>query len=129
MSWLPYIFLALIGLFLGLQVWFWARTRRLQGRPAPEYRDLLDPDTAARPRLLFYFYSGHCGPCRAMTPKVERLGREHANVVMVDVGSDSPLTCRFGVTAVPAFIRVEDGRIARARMGRLSDRALADLVA
>lgn len=127
MDWLPYIPLGLIAVFLGLQVWFWTRTRSLQGRPAPDYRDLVDPETAARSRLLFYFYSSHCGPCRAMTPKVDALRQAGASVVMVDVGGDGELTCRFGVTAVPSFILVEEGRITRARMGRQSEHALRAL--
>ncbi|MDZ7753741.1 MAG: thioredoxin family protein [Gammaproteobacteria bacterium] len=119
----------IILMFPVLQAGFWLNTRRLRGRPAPEYLDLLEAGTAPPDqRVLFYFYSSHCGPCRTMTPRVEALETDFSNIVMVDIDEHDELTCRFGVSAVPSVIVVNEGRIERAMLGKQSERALRALL-
>ena len=127
MDWLPIILLAVMAILGVLQLAVWLSTRRLQGRPAPAVDDLLPAGMAAKPLLVFYFYSGHCGPCRQTTPIMEELAGRTGNVVMVDVGADNALSCRFGVTAVPSTIVVHDGQITHALVGRQPARRLARL--
>jgi thioredoxin 1 len=127
MSWLPLIVGVLVLVLGGLQLAVWLSTRRLEGRPAPDYADLVDPALARRDQLVFYFHSTHCGPCQQMTPVMRELAERTGNVVMVDVGADNQLGCRFGVTAVPSVVVVEDGAITHALVGRQPPKRLARL--
>jgi thiol-disulfide isomerase/thioredoxin len=127
MSWLPVVLGALVLALAGLQLAVWLSTRRLEGRPAPPYGDLVDPALSERRQLVFYFHSAHCGPCQQMTPVMRELAAQSGNVVMVDVGEDNQLCCRFGVTAVPSVVVVEDGAITHALVGRQPPKRLARL--
>jgi thioredoxin-like negative regulator of GroEL len=62
-----------------------------------------------------------------MTPVMRELAERTGNVVMVDVGADNQLGCRFGVTAVPSVVVVEDGAITHALVGRQPPKRLARL--
>lgn len=128
LEWIPYLLLGIILAFPVLQAGFWLRTRRLRGSPAPGFSDLLEVPAGGNGRLLFYFYSSHCGPCRTMTPRVSRLREEFDNVVMVDVNDHTELTCRFGISAVPSIVVVADGKIERALLGKHSERFLRTLL-
>ncbi len=129
LEWIPYVLLGIILMFPVLQAGVWLNTRRLRGRPAPQYGDLLDADTAPPGApTLFYFYSSHCGPCRTMTPRVAAMTADFHNIVMVDIDKQDELTCRFGVSAVPSVIVVNAGRIERAMLGKQSERTLRALM-
>lgn len=130
LEWIPYGLLGIILMFPVLQAGFWLNTRRLRGRPAPEYGDLLGTGAAAPPcgPVLFYFYSSHCGPCRTMTPRVAAMAADLPNIVMVNIDEQDELTCRFGVSAVPSIILVNEGKIERAMLGKQSEKALRTLL-
>ena len=37
---------------------------------------------------LYYFYSQHCWPCRLVSPIIDKLNSEWANIEKVDTGED-----------------------------------------
>lgn len=129
MSWIPYLLLSIIVLFLALQIGFWLSTRRLRGRSAPDVSDLVDlpaPDTA---RTLYYFYSEHCGPCTVMTPRIDALAERYPNIVKIDLSAERELSRRFHISVVPSILVVEEGHITSALVGRCSRRRLEALLA
>lgn len=128
MDWIPYLLAGIILLFVFLQTGLWLGTKRLEGKPAPAYPDDLAARVAGHDRILFYFFSAHCGPCQAMTPSIDEMSRERSNVVKIDIGEEHELACRFGVTVVPSILVVDQGRIAKALVGRQSKRRLLSLL-
>lgn len=129
LEWISYGLLGIILMFPVLQAAFWLNTRRLRGRSAPEYGDLVDAGTVVPDvPMLFYFYSSHCGPCRTMTPRIAAMAKDFHNIVMVDIDEQDELTCRFGVSAVPSIILVKEGKIERAMLGKQSERSLRALL-
>lgn len=128
MDYLPYILIAFILFFTALQLRVIFATRRLKGRPAPPLDALLDESQRQQQRLLFYFFSEHCGPCRAMTPVVERLADRHPNIVKVDVERSPELARGFGVMATPTVILVQEGRIAKVAVGTVGERKLGTML-
>jgi thiol-disulfide isomerase/thioredoxin len=126
MSWLPYLLLGALAVPVGLQVWAYLRAIRMRGRAAPDLSGV--PGAAADGRHLYYFHSRHCGPCRAVTPAVDRLTERHANVHKIDVGHDPDLARAFGVTATPSFVLVENGVIREMLLGGQSERKLESLL-
>ncbi len=125
MDWLPYLLFGLLLLILLAQLRVVVKSRRLTGQSAPPIDDLLPEATA--PRLL-YFYSPHCGPCRTMTPVVEKLAARHTGVFKVDVGRYPEAARRFGILATPTVVQVSDGRITRVALGPQSPKRLEALV-
>jgi thioredoxin 1 len=104
------------------------RMRRLQGKPAPEISGDVGDALKRNERALLYFYSPTCGPCRAMTPVVEQLASRHQNVVKVDVSDSAEVARSFGVMATPTTILVEQGKVAKVRVGSLSEKQLESLL-
>lgn len=77
--------------------------------------------TSTSPRLtLLAFESPHCPPCRALAPVLARLAVTHAarvEVRHVDTSSDSPLTARYHVRAVPTLILLEGEQVIGQQVG------------
>jgi len=112
------VLLSLAALIL-LGGWWWSK--RQEGKAAPPLHEVLPEGIVPQPRMLLYFYSEHCGACRAVTPLIEALGQERNGVVKVDVRRHIETARRFGIMGTPSLVMVEQGRIARIHVGGISD--------
>jgi len=62
--------------------------------------------------VVMDFYAPWCGPCRVLTPALERLAVEFAGqikFVKVNVDHFPELAAEFGVTGVPTLVLAKDG--------------------
>jgi thiol-disulfide isomerase/thioredoxin len=60
--------------------------------------------------VLLDFYADWCAPCRAMTSTVDALAAKGYPVRKVNFDRDKALVQQFGVTSIPCFIVVANGR-------------------
>jgi len=65
---------------------------------------------AAGESVLLDFSAAWCGPCRSMQPVVDRLIATGHPVRRVDIDREPALASRFGVTSIPCFVMIADGR-------------------
>ena len=70
--------------------------------------------------VLLDFSSPTCGPCQQMRPVVERLAGDGFQVREVDISRDPQSAARFGVTQVPTFLVLVDGRVVDRQVGATS---------
>lgn len=59
------------------------------------------------------FYATWCGPCKAMTPVLEELSQEYADVdfYKLDVDQENEIAAAFGIRSVPTFLFIpKEGR-------------------
>jgi len=81
--------------------------------------EVLNSDTP----VLIDFFAEWCGPCKMMAPVLDEVARDYAGklkVVKVDVDESGETAARYGVTAMPTFVLVKNGREAFRRIGAAS---------
>jgi len=114
---------ALVATFLLLQWVMYRQSKRNEGQMAPDTSEI--DDLADHPLRVYYFYSSNCGPCRRMTPVVDKLREQHDNLIKVNISEYSQIARGFGVAGVPCIAVVIDGRISKVQLGRVSESQLA----
>jgi thioredoxin 1 len=62
--------------------------------------------------VLVDFFATWCGPCKAISPQIEKLSLAHENVkfYQVDVDKASEVAAENGISAMPTFLFFKDGK-------------------
>lgn len=63
--------------------------------------------------VLVDFYADWCGPCKAMSPAIQAVGKDvegKARVIKVNIDKNQAAAMQYDVRAVPTFIIFKDGR-------------------
>lgn len=105
-----------------------ARAQRAVGQPVPEVNGAVTEALGRRGKALLYFFSPNCGPCRAMTPVIDRLAQEQDNVFKFDVTRDSDAARAFQVMATPTIVFISRNGIESVHLGALTEKALRRLL-
>jgi thioredoxin 2 len=72
-----------------------------------------DAETDASVPVLIDFWAPWCGPCRMVSPLVERIGRDRAGrmkVVKLNVDEAQQIAGRYGVQGIPLLVLLRDGK-------------------
>jgi thioredoxin 1 len=61
--------------------------------------------------LVVDFWAEWCGPCRVVSPMLERVAREHPEITIakVHVDEEPGLASTYGVLGIPTLIRFDGG--------------------
>jgi thiol-disulfide isomerase/thioredoxin len=84
---------------------------------------------AAPEGVLLDFTATWCGPCQTMSPIVSKLQREGYPIRKVDVDRERALAQQYGITGIPAFVLVVNGKVVQRSVGATSEGALRSMLA
>ena len=63
--------------------------------------------------VLVDFYADWCGPCKAMSPAIQQVGKDvegKARVIKVNIDKNQTAAMQYNVRAVPTFIIFKQGQ-------------------
>jgi thiol-disulfide isomerase/thioredoxin len=124
MEWTKYIPLVLIAALTLLQLYIRFSARFMRGKPLPELAGVVDESLLRGDKLVLYFTSEYCQPCKEMAPMAERLTAELGNLVKLDALEHGELATRLHARGAPAFVFVEQGKITGVHLGSLTEARL-----
>ncbi len=69
--------------------------------------------------VLIDFYANWCGPCKMLSPVIEKLAEEldYAKVGKVNVDEEGTLASSFGVMSIPTIVVVKNGKVTNKAVG------------
>ena len=80
--------------------------------------------------VLLDFWASWCGPCRMLSPIVDEIAEERADIKVckVNVDEEEELAARFEVMSIPTLFVVKDGKVVRQTVGVRPKQEILDML-
>lgn len=123
------IVIAIVALFVGLQLFMRAKMMLKKGKAAPDVDGKAGRMVSNGDKVLFYFYTPGCRACIPMTPVIKNLAKKNRNIFPVDVSKDMATAQKFGVMGTPSTVLIEAGKIKEFLVGFQSEDKVRGMLA
>ncbi len=81
--------------------------------------------------VLVDFWAAWCGPCRALSPKLEELSNQYSGkvkVVKMDVDANPQVPSQFGIRGIPTVILFKGGQMVDQIVGNQPREVIENLI-
>ena len=92
--------------------------------------ETFDEFVNANPVAVVDCWAAWCAPCRFLSPVIEELAREHADVTFgkLNVDENRVIPMKFGVMSIPTLLYFKDGKLVDKTIGALPKKALKNRI-
>ncbi len=81
--------------------------------------------------VLVDFYASWCGPCRMLSPVLEKIDEENksnAKIIKVDVDAALDIARKYSIQVIPTLVILENGKELRRSTGYLPENQLLKFI-
>ena len=80
--------------------------------------------------VLVDFYADWCGPCKMLSPILENISEDRANVKIVKVNVDEAhdIAKRFGIMSIPTLIHFKNGEMISKKVGLCDKETIIEMI-
>jgi thioredoxin 1 len=125
---LLYIVIAVIGLFVVMQIYIRLSSVFKKGKKIEGVKGKLGNDIRSGKKVLVYFYTNSCAACKPMTPLIDRIKKENKNVYKINLATEMDTGRAFGVMGTPATVVVVNEKVQSFNLGAKTESFLRNLL-
>ncbi|MBQ3257007.1 MAG: thioredoxin [Oscillospiraceae bacterium] len=80
--------------------------------------------------VLLDFWASWCGPCRMISPIIDKIAREHPEIVVgkINVDEQPELAREYGAMSIPLLVVVKDGKVTNRAVGAMPEQRILNLL-
>ena len=120
------IVILIVGFVIVFQFGLVYTARKNQGQDITEVLNHFE--LPSQGRLLLFFTSAQCRPCRSMYPIIDSLQRDASNVVKIELNEHMRFASQLNVRATPTIMIIQNGLIEKVLLGSQSEAKLRKLM-
>ena len=81
--------------------------------------------------LVVDLWAPWCGPCRMLSPELEKISKEEENIKIckINVDEERELARKFGISSIPTVLYAKNGEIQKKTGGYMGKKFILDVVA